>query len=326
MNIQRSKMMIVRLTGLFSLLALVVMTPTLADDTASDEPVVNEAEAPAEKSAEVEWLTDFDKAKALALETKRPILVNFSGSDWCGWCIKLDEEVLEKSEFKTFAADNLVLFVADFPRSKEQSDELKAQNKGLLEKFGVQGFPTILLVDSEGEVLTRTGYRPGGPEAYVAHIKEELASTKYATTASDDAETTKTAEAHGAWLTDYEEARAQAGKQSRPILVNFSGSDWCGWCIKLDEEVFEKEEFKKFADEKLVLFVADFPRSKEQADELKTQNRSLMEKYGIQGFPTILLLDAEGEVIGRTGYQAGGPENYVKHLEELLAKPSADSE
>lgn len=117
------------------------------------------------------WLTDFDKAKAKAAEKDVPILIDFTGSDWCGWCIKLDREVFSKEEFQTFAKDNVVLFMADFPRGKEQTDDVKQQNRKLAETYGIQGFPTILLVDAKGKVLARTGYRPGGAEVYVEHLK-----------------------------------------------------------------------------------------------------------------------------------------------------------
>ncbi len=120
------------------------------------------------------WLTDFGEAKRLATEQKKPILMDFSGSDWCGWCIKLDREVFSKEAFAAYAKDNLVLFLADFPKTKELPANTATQNKELAEKYGVRGFPSVLLVDAEGRVLAETGYRPGGAAAYVAHVKELL--------------------------------------------------------------------------------------------------------------------------------------------------------
>ena len=117
------------------------------------------------------WLTDFEAAKKQAAEKNLPILVDFSGSDWCGWCIRLEEEVLSQDAFKEYAKDNLVLFLADFPRNTPQPEEVSEQNKGLAEKYEVRGFPTVLLLDAKGEVLAKTGYQQGGPEAYVDHIK-----------------------------------------------------------------------------------------------------------------------------------------------------------
>ena len=126
-----------------------------------------------EKGGDV-WLTDFEAAKKLAAEKNLPILVDFSGSDWCGWCIKLDNEVFSQDAFKAYAKDNLVLFLADFPNSKPQPAEVKEQNEALAEKYGIRGFPTVLLLDAEGNVLNRTGYQRGGAEKYVEHIKELL--------------------------------------------------------------------------------------------------------------------------------------------------------
>jgi thioredoxin-related protein len=121
------------------------------------------------------------------------------------------------------------------------------------------------------------------------------------------------------WLTDLAAAQKMAVEKNRPILVDFSGSDWCGWCIKLDKEVFSQEAFKAYADEHLVLLLLDFPRRKELPVEQRQQNNMLMKQYGVEGFPTVLLLDKDAKEIARTGYQEGGPEAYVKHLQELMA-------
>ena len=126
------------------------------------------------------WMTDFAKAKQSAATNNLPILADFSGSDWCGWCIKLDNEVFSKKEFKAYAKDNLVLFLADFPQQKKQSAKVKAQNQELAQKFGVNGFPTVLLLSSKGEVLAKTGYQKGGAKAYVKHIKELVKQAKSA--------------------------------------------------------------------------------------------------------------------------------------------------
>lgn len=127
------------------------------------------------------------------------------------------------------------------------------------------------------------------------------------------------------WLTDFEEAKKLSEKTGRTILADFSGSDWCGWCIKLDKEVFATDEFKEYAKDNLVLLLVDSPNPrgeafKKQSDEVKKQNRELIQKYGIRGFPTVLFLDKDGEVVGRSGYQAGGPEKYISHIKSLLNK------
>jgi len=123
-----------------------------------------------------------------------------------------------------------------------------------------------------------------------------------------------------AWLTDFEAAKKQAAEKKLPIIANFSGSDWCGWCIKLDREVFEKPEFLDYAKKNLVLLTLDFPARKKQPKAIADQNKALATKYGIRGYPTILLLDAKGEVVAKTGYRPGGPAAYVEHIKELMAK------
>lgn len=125
------------------------------------------------------------------------------------------------------------------------------------------------------------------------------------------------AAAQGSWLTDFKAAQAKAKQEKKYMLVDFTGSDWCGWCIKLHDEVFDQKTFKAEAPKQFVLVELDFPHEKEQSDDLKKQNKELSEKYNVEGFPTVLLLDAAGEVIARTGYQEGGPEEYLKHLAEF---------
>ena len=122
------------------------------------------------------------------------------------------------------------------------------------------------------------------------------------------------------WEDDFEAAKVTAAKEKKPILLDFTGSDWCGWCIKLDKEVFSKKEFKDYAKENLILVSLDFPHEARQSKKLKEQNEALSKKYNVEGFPTIILVDAEGKKLGETGYQEGGPAKYVEHLKELLAK------
>ncbi len=118
------------------------------------------------------WHQDYEAAKKLAKAEGKPIFINFTGSDWCGWCIRLEKEVFSKAEFHDYAEDNLVLVEIDFPEKKKQSDAVKAQNKALDKKFKIEGYPTLFLLDSDGKKLSGDiGYREGGPVAYVDHLK-----------------------------------------------------------------------------------------------------------------------------------------------------------
>ena len=118
------------------------------------------------------------------------------------------------------------------------------------------------------------------------------------------------------WETNYNAALEQAAKQNKMVLLDFTGSDWCGWCVKLQKDTFSKPEFQKFAAESLVLVELDFPRGKEQSEDLKKQNEQLAEKFGIQGFPTLVLLDPQGKEAARNvGYLQGGPEAFIKWVQ-----------
>jgi thioredoxin-related protein len=123
------------------------------------------------------------------------------------------------------------------------------------------------------------------------------------------------------WMTDWEAAKAKAKAENKPILINFTGTDWCGWCIRIEKEVFSKKEFQEYAAKNLILMEVDFPKKKEQSAELKTQNKALDKEFKIEGYPTIFLLDAEGKKISEDiGYREGGPEAYAKHLQTLIEK------
>jgi len=125
------------------------------------------------------------------------------------------------------------------------------------------------------------------------------------------------AAADGLWLTDFESAKAQAVERAVPILIDFTGSDWCGWCIRLDREVFSKEAFQEYAKANLVLLKIDFPRKRLPPEE-QAANQKLASEYRIRGYPSIVLTDAGGKELGRTGYRPGGPEAYIEHLKTFL--------
>jgi thioredoxin-related protein len=131
-------------------------------------PPQSEAEGP-----EVRWLTDFDAAVETARQQGKDVFINFSGSDWCYWCRRLEKEVFSKDAFWQQAADQFVFVLIDFPNDKSgQSAALQKQNEKLSQQFGVQGFPTIILADATGEPYARTGYVEGGHERYLEHLKE----------------------------------------------------------------------------------------------------------------------------------------------------------
>jgi thiol-disulfide isomerase/thioredoxin len=126
-----------------------------------------------------------------------------------------------------------------------------------------------------------------------------------------------------AWMTDFAAAQKKAAAEGKDLFINFTGSDWCGWCKRLDKEVFSKPLFIYEAQKHFVFVYLDFPRNKPQSDTLKAQNEKLAQRYEAQGFPTIILATADGSPYGRTGYEEGGPLAYLQGLAKLQQKKPA---
>lgn len=122
------------------------------------------------------------------------------------------------------------------------------------------------------------------------------------------------------WETDFKAAQALSVKRNKPILVNFTGSDWCILCIRLDAEVFNTKKFAEWATENVILMKADFPNEALLPPSEVLQNQKLQERYSVRGFPTILFLDQAGKVIGNSGYFSGGPKVWIDSAEKILKK------
>lgn len=127
------------------------------------------------QAQELTWETDINKAIKVSNKTKKPMLLFFTGSDWCGWCIRLQKEVLKTPEFAKWAKENVVLVELDYPRRTPQSDAIKAQNSDLQQTFGIQGFPTVWFATANVKSgkpsytgIGNTGYVAGGPKAWLA--------------------------------------------------------------------------------------------------------------------------------------------------------------
>lgn len=381
------------------------------------------------------WLNSYDKAAALAKKTDRLILADFTGSDWCGWCIKLKKEVFNTPTFQKWASENVVLLEVDFPSRKAQPAALKKQNQDLAQKFGIKGYPTIVFFNAKGKQLGRSGYRAGGPTPWIQNAQsiigkrkstaikpafKNLTIEKSLTSALENAKengqalfiavsgTSKLAQknvrdlfadeqfinmAAGAativhvevdsvsadkvalkalrkeyklsnassqyalldikqgkklyslnsavkpavvvpklksvmpkappapkitgWTEDFPTAMLAANEGKKHMILDFTGSDWCHWCVKLDEEIFEKPQFKDYAAKNLVLVKLDFPRRKQQDAKIKAQNMDLMKRYGVRGFPTLIILDPNGKHVGTMGYVRGGPQAFLKELGDI---------
>ena len=136
---------------------------------------------------------------------------------------------------------------------------------------------------------------------------------------------TLSAQDNDGWLVKFDEAAEISMKTGKPILANFTGSDWCGWCVKLKKEVFVKPAFKKWAEENVVLLELDYPRRVPQSEEIKKQNRELQQFFKVRGYPTLHMFTvgvADGKTqitsLGKTGYVAGGPTPWIANANKFL--------
>lgn len=118
-----------------------------------------------------EWLTDVPAAQAKAKKESKLVLLDFTGSDWCGFCIRMKKDSLDKTEFTQYATKNLVLVEVDFPQKKKLSPAQQKANDELKAKYKVEGYPTYVLTDADGKELGRQiGYLEGGPQAFIDKI------------------------------------------------------------------------------------------------------------------------------------------------------------
>lgn len=124
----------------------------------------------------------------------------------------------------------------------------------------------------------------------------------------------------GTWHTTWDAAAAEAKRSNKPILINFTGSDWCGWCMRLKEEVFDTDIFRGWASQRVVLLEVDFPKRKAQPEPMKAANQQLAQKFGVRGYPTICFANAKGDTLGNFGYMEGGPTVWTKEAEKYMKK------
>src|SRR5688572_12393828 len=177
-------------------------------------------------NATVDWQTDLSKAQAQARAESKKVLIHFSGSDWCGWCIKLRKEVFAKSEFESYARSNLVLVRIDFPRRTNQPPAIQKSNQKVAEQFQVQGYPTLVLLDSQGAKLGTVSYGHGGAKQFLVDVEKiirpqpeispRLPAKRATETRRADMEPGKT-ESVGAGLTLR---RITGSKQRRQVVIN----------------------------------------------------------------------------------------------------------
>jgi thioredoxin-related protein len=123
--------------------------------------------------AELSWLNDYKKAQQEAKTNNKFLLLDFTGSDWCYYCKIFDKEILSQPQFQDYAREKLVLVEIDFPRAKPQSPELRKQNEELAQQYQIMGFPTIVVLNGDGQkVWQYDGYFPDGAAAFIAELEK----------------------------------------------------------------------------------------------------------------------------------------------------------
>ena len=154
-----------------------------------------------------------------------------------------------------------------------------------------------------------------------AEYRQQAGKSRPAVSSGDRTRTAPTVAVHASdliWGTDLTRALDQARAEGKTVLLDFTGSDWCPWCVKFDHDVLDTDQFAGYARNKLELVLVDFPRSKPQNGALKQANQALANRYHVTGFPTFVLVNYAGNELGRqVGYASGGPGAFIAELERF---------
>lgn len=259
------------------------------------------------------WLTDAGEAFRIAKAADVPVVVNFEGSDWCPYCIKLRQEVFETSAFREWAKGRRVLLNLDFPRERPLSPELTAQNEGIAVEYGVTSYPTVLFLTGDGDVIGTSGYlREPGPEAWISHAEREMAGYRLVARREE-----------GGWplivrgkelraAVDLRGKRLPAGGlgtfignrpelRGKTLLIQFWAT-WCPTCVQMKPRL---EAWQKAFREDLVVValsdeseakLADFVDSQRPGVAVATDGGRLAGELGVRSIPHTLLVSPDGVV------------------------------
>jgi thioredoxin-related protein len=151
--------------GLSLALAVTLMVPISAV-AAENVP------AKAASSEQLTWQTDYAAALIQAKTENRQVFLFFTGSDWCSWCKRLNKEILSTPEFARYSKEKLILVEVDFPKKRQQSATLKAQNAKLAKRYKIEGYPTVIILNSAGTKIDELGYQEGGPAPFISRLNK----------------------------------------------------------------------------------------------------------------------------------------------------------
>ncbi len=212
------------------------------------------------------------------------------------------KNTLSNPLFIDLTQNSLTAVKLDFPLKSNSTEEDVKEVAEFVKKYKILKAPLqfMLINTKTGEEIFRINTPADDPAVLVKNISQ-LLPDKY----------------NGQWIDSFKAAQMISQKTGRHILINFTGSDWCIWCKKLKEEVFTNGVFKKYAAQYLVLVEIDFPRKKPLPQNKTLENNKLAEKFQINGYPSVIILDSTGKIAGRTGYVQGGVQQFMSELKQI---------
>jgi len=213
------------------------------------------------------------------------------------------KNLLSNPFFIDFTQKSLTAIKLEFPLKSNSTEQEFKEVTEFVKKYKIKKRPLqFMLINSKtGEELFRVNPTSDAPAVLLKKVYQ-LLPDKY----------------KGQWLDNFKAAEMIAQKTGRHILINFTGSDWCIWCKRLKQEVFERGGFRKYARKKLVLVEIDFPRKKPLHKKAAAENNALAKKFDIRGYPSVIILNPDGQLVGRTGYVQGGVKEFLAGVKQMM--------
>ena len=288
-----------------------------------------------------EWHVNHRAAAEQAAAERKKLYVLCTAPDSYIWSKKLEKDVLQSEKFKSYASKHLVLLYLNFPRRSPLPEDQKKHNQAIRSKLGIGGkLPSAILMDPDGQFIgwlpgyaalpdymefLRTGkdIRPTGQMPAAAPTGRTAPQRKKPAAATVPVNETPRGWLKGpdpGWQVYFPKALEEARQKQKKIFVLRTGSDWCGWCIKLRKDVFSQREFKRFAQKNLILVYLDNPRKKAMPQDQKMHNQEVKSKLGFgNGVPAFVILDEDGQVISKqSGYRP--LKDFMKILKDAVKK------
>ena len=244
---------------------------------------------------EIEWLTDLNAAKKAAKESDSRIFAVFYDSSAESYA-KFEAKILRSAEFWKLFDGNFTAIRFDL--ADNEANQSKDTNKQLANLHGIEATPAVIILDADAMFVGGASYD------------------------GDEAKFFKEFKAAGGplpWLTDFAEAAALSQASGRPLYMLFTGSDWCPWCVRLQQELYDHQEFAKFAKQELVLLKFDSTRNPPLSQERRQEIDRYSQQFGVTGLPTVVIISPDGKELYRGGYRRGfTPANYINEYRKAI--------